>query len=256
MKNYIQDVFSLKGHVAVVTGASKGIGAEIAKALHNSGAIVYGIARSLYPKKKTNQIEYISCDITELAKLNQVFSSIYNKHSRIDILVNAAGITVPDEKHSLKQRAENFKTTIKTNTEGPFNTINIVSQYMKKNNSGSIINITSIGAEFGFPNNPAYIASKGALKMMTKGFAEDLAEYRIRVNNIAPGYIETDMTSKSFQNKKRYQDIISNTMLKRWGTSKDLIGAAIFLSSEASSYITGIDLVVDGGWSAKGLVQS
>jgi NAD(P)-dependent dehydrogenase (short-subunit alcohol dehydrogenase family) len=124
---------------------------------------------------------------------------------------------------------------------------------MKKQKSGVIINITSINAELAFPNNPAYVSSKGGLKQLTKSLALDLGKYGIRVNNIGPGYIRTDMTKKSWLNKSRRKKIEEKTMLGRWGVSEDLSGLVIFLSSDSSSYITGQDFYVDGGWLAKGL---
>ena len=124
---------------------------------------------------------------------------------------------------------------------------------MKDQGGGSIINITSIGAELGFPNNPAYIAAKGALKQLTRSLALDLGSFGIRVNNIGPGYFRTDMTKGSWNDPQLEEDRIRRTILGRWGEPDDLAGAAIFLASEASRYITGQDLYVDGGWLAKGL---
>ena len=124
---------------------------------------------------------------------------------------------------------------------------------MKKQKSGSIINITSIAAEFGFANNPSYVSSKGALKQMSKAMAVDLGDHGIRVNCICPGYIRTDMTEKSFNNETLHEERLRNMIIPRWGSPNDLVGAAIFLSSDASSYVTGSDLVVDGGWCAKGM---
>lgn len=125
---------------------------------------------------------------------------------------------------------------------------------MKHKEKGSIINFTSIAAESGFPGNPSYVSSKGTLKMLTKAFVEDLSPYGIRVNSIAPGYIHTDMTTKHFHEIKGYEHRKRNTMLNRWGVPEELIGAVIFLASDSASYITGIDLLVDGRWTAKGMV--
>jgi gluconate 5-dehydrogenase len=124
---------------------------------------------------------------------------------------------------------------------------------MQLNGGGSIINVTSIGSVLGFPDNPAYVASKGGLRLLTKALAMDLASYSIRVNNLAPGYIRTDMTKSSFEDPVRYAERLQGMIIKRWGNPEDLAGAAIFLASDASAYITGIDLFVDGGWTAKGL---
>ena len=120
---------------------------------------------------------------------------------------------------------------------------------MKK--SGVIINITSINAEFAFPNNPAYIYTKGGLKQLTKSLAVDLGKYNIRVNNVGPGYIKTNMTKQGW--KKNRKQIEDRTILGRWGEPEDLVGTIVFLLSSASSYITGQDIYVDGGYLTKGL---
>ena len=124
---------------------------------------------------------------------------------------------------------------------------------MKKNSGGSIINVTGLAAEQGFPNNPAYVAFKGALKQLTKAAAHDLGTFGIRVNNIGPGYILTDMTTKSWSDPLSHKEKAQRTLLGRWGQPEDLMGVVIFLASDASSYITGQDIYVDGGWLAKGL---
>ena len=120
--------------------------------------------------------------------------------------------------------------TLKINLTVAFNCSQTVMKFMLKKKNGSIINITSINAELGFPNNPAYIASKGGLKMLGKSMAKDLGKYGIRVNNLGPGYIKTDMTKKSFSNKKLRKERAQHTMLGRWGEKDDLVGPCIFLS--------------------------
>ena len=124
---------------------------------------------------------------------------------------------------------------------------------MKKKKSGVIINITSINAEFAFPDNPSYQVTKAGLKQLTKSLALDLAKFGIRVNSVGPGYFRTSMTKKSWNNLKKRKKIRESTMLKRWGVPKDLEGIIVFLSSDSSEYITGQDIYVDGGWSAKGI---
>ena len=126
---------------------------------------------------------------------------------------------------------------------------------MKKRRNGSIIKITSINAEMGFPRNPAYAAAKGGLKMLGKALAKDWGIYGIKVNNLGPGYIKTDMTMRRFQNKKTRKQREERTLLGRWGEVDDLVGPCIFLASDASKYVTGLDLYVDGGWLANGLSE-
>jgi NAD(P)-dependent dehydrogenase (short-subunit alcohol dehydrogenase family) len=118
---------------------------------------------------------------------------------------------------------------------------------------GSIINITSIGAKQGFPNNPAYGASKGGLSQLTKALACDWAEYGIRVNNVGPGYTVTKMTQTSWNNNEMREARTSRTMMGKWARPEDITGTVLFLASDMASYITGQDIYVDGGWTSKGL---
>ena len=124
---------------------------------------------------------------------------------------------------------------------------------MKTQGQGSIINITSLNAELAFPDNPAYVAFKGGLKQLTKALALDLGSSGIRVNSIGPGYIRTEMTSRSWANQPARQLRAERSVLKRWGEPTDLAGAVIYLASDASSFVTGQDVYVDGGWLIKGL---
>ena len=133
----------------------------------------------------------------------------------------------------------------------PFFLISHLTSLMKK--GGSIINVTSLGSVLGFPDNPSYVSSKGGLKMLTKSLAVDLGKKGIRVNNLLPGYMKTAMTKKSFMNKDLKEERDKRIIINRWGNSTDLIGPCIFLASDSSSYITGSDILVDGGWIAKGL---
>jgi NAD(P)-dependent dehydrogenase (short-subunit alcohol dehydrogenase family) len=187
-------------------------------------------------------------------QFNKICEQIFKKHGKIDILINNAGMTFT-KKDNEDYPIDKWEKTIKTNLTGAFMCSQTVIKFMKKQKNGSIINMTSINAEIGFPNNPAYIASKGGLKMLTKSFAKDYGKYGIRVNNLGPGYIKTDMTKKSFKNKKTRIAREKQTLLGKWGEASDLIGPCIFLSSDASKYVTGQDVYVDGGWLANGLVE-
>jgi len=148
---------------------------------------------------------------------------------------------------------KDWDQTLKINLTASFNCSETVIKFMKKQKSGSIINITSINAELGFPNNPAYIASKGGLKMLGKSLARDWGKYGIRVNNLGPGYFKTLMNKKSWENPRTRKARTVRTMLGRWGEIDELVGPCIFLASDASQYITGQDIYVDGGWTANGL---
>ena len=245
-------LFSLKGKVIIITGGGQGIGEFLALGLSKRSAIVYCIDKKFKNRqKKYRGLNNMLCDITKLDEVKNTCAEIIKKNKKIDVLINNAGITIPDklDNYSL----DSWTKTLDVNLTGAFIFTQQVLKRMKKNRSGSIINITSINAEFGFPDNPAYIASKGGLKMLGKSLARDCGKYGIRVNNLGPGYIATKMTEKSYRNKKKYRARKANTMLGRWGKVDDLLGPCIFLASDASSYVTGQDIYVDGGWSANGL---
>ena len=240
------DMFSLKEKVAIVTGSARGNGNAIAKALSLAGAEVVGL--DIYSAAIADFAQY-NCDITDEYIVDSILKSIVKKHSHIDILVNNAGIT---HSHDFLEYPEHlWDKTYMVNLKAPFRLMQKAAKSMGQ--GGSIINITSLNAELAFPDNPAYVAFKGALKQLTKSAALDLAKYGIRVNNVAPGYFKTDMTKGSWNDPDKRKEKSDRTMLGRWGEPSDLAGISIFLASDASSYITGQDIYVDGGWTAKGL---
>lgn len=244
----MKSIFSIKNKVIIITGVSSGIGKYIAEQLVLHDAIVYGISRG---KVKNPIFNNIVCDLSNFSLLKKKIKQIYKKHNQISVLINNAGITKITK--NLDENLKFFDEVIKINTKAPIFLSNECSKYMSKSNSGSIINICSLASKIGFPNNTSYIASKGALYQSTKSLALDLAKKNIRVNNILPGYIKTRMTIKSYNNKKKYSLRKNRTMLNKWGLPEDILGALIFLASDSSKYITGSDIVIDGGWLSKGL---
>lgn len=246
----VDHLFRLDGLVTLVTGASRGIGQAIAQAAAQAGSTTYGIARSS-PAANESAFVYRQCDVTDSHAVAKLMEEIFAQHGRIDILVNAAGITQPDQ--ALADPSATFKRTLEYNLTAVFECCRLVAPYMVQGSYGSIINVTSIGAELGFPGNPGYVASKGGLAAMTRALALDFGANGIRVNNLVPGYVHTAMTDASYSDPERRAARAARTMLGRWGEPEDLMGAAIFLASRASSYVTGTDIFVDGGWTAKGL---
>lgn len=245
----MKDILSLNGKVIIITGAGKGIGNHVLLELKKKKAVVYGLDIAI-PKSK--EINYIKCNVTKPRQVEQCCNQIFKKHGRIDGLINNAGITLPsDNDYPLSK----WNKTLLVNLSAPFICSKCVAKYMAKAQQGSIINITSINAEVGFPNNPAYVASKGGLKMLTKSIAKDYGRYGIRANNVGFGYIKTDMTKQSYDNLTKRNEIERHTLLGRWGNPSDAIGVIIFLLSDASSYITGQDIYIDGGWLANGLID-
>ncbi len=257
--SYIDRFFSLEDKVALVTGAARGNGKTISEALLCSGATVILVDNNRKELKNTiNAFEKQGLDVHEFfgdITKKDIISKLYNyiikKHKKIDILVNNAGVSFP---HTTISYPEKFwDQTYQVNLKAPFVLSQKFAKIMKNQKSGGvIINITSINAELAFPNNPAYQAFKGALKQLTKSLALDFGQYGIRVNNVGPGYIKTEMTKRSWDNLKKRKDRANRTILKRWGFPEDLVGVIIFLASDASSYITGQDIYVDGGWLIKG----
>lgn len=245
----VGQLFSLRGRTAIVTGASRGIGWALADGLARAGAAVFAMARSEFPGQPLPQgAQYRRCDVLDSHGFEQCRDEVISRWGRLDILVNAAGITLPGS------GVDGFDQTVATNLRGPYLCIRSVVETMRAAGRGSIINVTSLGAFRGFPDNPAYAATKGGLSQMTRAFAHDLGKSGVRVNNLVPGYIGTAMTATTHDDPTAHEHRRRHTMLGRWGTPADLIGAAIFLASDASAYVTGQDIVVDGGWLAKGLI--
>jgi len=249
MNKYIESLFSLQDKTAIITGCSRGIGAAIAKGFVEAGASVVGLSSSAYPEDSTLLSIYRQCDVRDRSAFEILCKETVSKNGHIDILVNAAGITQSVSKEFDKYST--FTNTLEVNLVAAYQCAEIAASNMRK--GGSIINVTSIGSLQGFPGNPGYVASKGGLRLLTKSLAIDFSYKGIRVNNLVPGYTITDMTKKSHNDPKMNQERLSRMMLKRWGEVEDIAGVAVFLASDASSYMTGTDVIVDGGWTAKGL---
>jgi len=243
----VANLFSLEGKVAVVTGASRGIGHALAEGLAAAGARTVGAARSDVAPAFDHPVAYCPADVREDAE--KIVRFAVDRFGALDILVNAAGITLAQTDADSALR--NFDDTIAVNLRAPLALALAAAKVMRP--GGSIINVTSIGAHLGFPGNPGYVASKGGLRSMTQALAVDLGPQGIRVNALAPGYIHTDMTAGSYGDPEKNEARRRHTCLGRWGEPEDLIGGCVFLASDASRYMTGQSLVIDGGWTAKGL---
>jgi len=241
-------LFDLTGKSILVTGASRGIGAALAQGLADAGARVCAVGRSPEPETPSGSVDYHSADLR--TQIVEIVARAAGDAGRLDGLVNCAGVTLPSQGGADEMRR--FRQTLETNLDAAYGAVLAAVPLMAA--GGSIVNVTSIGSVTGFPDNPGYVSSKGALRMLTKALAVDLGPKGIRVNALAPGYIATAMTAKSFAAPVEHERRRAHTCLGRWGKPEDLIGAAIFLLSDASAYVTGADIFVDGGWTAKGLV--
>tara|TARA_B110000263_G_scaffold43750_1_gene35706 strand:- start:6744 stop:7571 length:828 start_codon:yes stop_codon:yes gene_type:complete len=251
----MDDLFSVKNKIVIITGSGRGIGRTFALNMAKRSAITYCFDIKFpnkIPKDLSNNLFHIKCDLTNKKKFDNECKKIFNCHKKIDVLINNLGISLPG-KNEQTYLEKYWDQTLKINLTVAFNCSQTVMKFMLKKKNGSIINITSINAELGFPNNPAYIASKGGLKMLGKSMAKDLGKYGIRVNNLGPGYFKTLMNQNSWKNLKTRKARTIRTMLDRWGEIDELVGPCIFLASDASKYVTAQDLYVDGGWTANGL---
>ena len=246
----------LSGKNVLISGAGGDIGHEIVLRFLEAGAKCFCIDKSFKNFKKLKieksllqKIIFIELDLEKKEFFKNILNKI-NKKTKIDILVNNAGFTCSQKfsNYSLK----NWKKTIDINLTTPFR----LSQFVSKNlmlSGGSIINITSLAAEQGFPDNVAYVASKGGLKQLTKAMALDLAKKHIRVNSVGPGYVKTRMTKKSWINIKKRKNRSERIILKRWAQPIDIANTCLFLGSSLANYINGQEIYVDGGWLSKGL---
>ncbi|GFZ30764.1 gluconate 5-dehydrogenase [Clostridium zeae] len=246
--------FSLEGKIAFVTGASYGIGFGIAKAYAEAGAtIVFNdINQELVDKGiKAYEAEGIKafgyvCDVTDEQKVNETVEKIEKEVGVIDILVNNAGIIkrIP----MIEMKAEDFRKVIDVDLNAPFIVSKAVIPGMIKKGHGKIINICSMMSELGRETVSAYAAAKGGLKMLTKNIASEYGEYNIQCNGLGPGYIATPQTAPLRTEGHPFNSfIISKTPAARWGEAEDLTGPAIFLASDASDFVNGHVLYVDGG---------
>lgn len=238
---------SLKSKNVLVTGGSGSIGLAIAKGFKSCGSSVFLWGHREIEEGK----EFNLYQVVELTSEEDIREQFLKLPEVIDILVNCAGFTSGER--SEKYPVELWKKTIDINLTAPFLISQLAAERMIPNHGGSIINITSIGAELGFPNNPAYGATKSGLKQLTKAFACDWAQYGIRVNNVGPGYTRTKMTSGSWQDEELRRERTERMMIKKWAEPEDIVGIVLFLGSDMARYITGQDIYVDGGWTAKGM---
>ncbi|MCD3454630.1 gluconate 5-dehydrogenase [Streptococcus equi] len=255
----MEHFFSLEGKIALITGASYGIGFEIAKAYAMAGAkIVFNdIKQDLVDQGLAAYREFgikahgYVCDVTDEVGIQEMVAQIEKGVGMIDILVNNAGII--KRTPMLEMTAKDFRQVVDIDLNAPFIVSKAVLPSMIKKGHGKIINICSMMSELGRETVSAYAAAKGGLKMLTKNIASEFGEANIQCNGIGPGYIATPQTAPLRERQadgSRHpfdQFIIAKTPAARWGTPADLAGPAIFLASEASNFVNGHILYVDGG---------
>jgi 3-oxoacyl-[acyl-carrier protein] reductase len=231
----------LKGKIAIVTGSNQGIGKKITECFTNNGAIVYAVDKT---ESKHESDKVVSCcfDITNTSEIKELLIKIRKEHGRLDILVNNAGIMVDSLIGMVTE--EQIIKSFEVNVFAPIFFIQYASKLMIKQKSGSIINMASIMGISGNYAQIVYASTKGAVISMTKSAAKELAAFKIRVNALAPGVIDTNLIKGISEEKMN--SIISKIALQRLGTPQDVANAALFLASGQSEYISGQIIGIDG----------
>jgi NAD(P)-dependent dehydrogenase (short-subunit alcohol dehydrogenase family) len=246
---------SMDGKAAVVTGASSGIGAEIAKALARAGAAVAVVGRDEGRLEATStairdaggEVVVIPVDVTTDEAPAQIVARAIAGVGRIDVLVNAAGVFLVGD---AAETRETFDLQWRTNVRAPF-MLTVEALPELRRNTGAVLFLSSIAGKVGFPGAVAYCTTKGAIELMTKGFALEEATHGVRVNAISPGNVETPMNAHLMADPDYLQAMLAATPLGRNGKVQDIAPMAVLLASDSGGWITGESIVIDGGWMAR-----
>jgi NAD(P)-dependent dehydrogenase (short-subunit alcohol dehydrogenase family) len=249
----VLDSFDLSGRLALVTGAGRGIGEGCALGLAEAGADLVLVSRSREELEQVAQraralgrrAQVASCDVTSAEEVGAVAAEA----GRVDILVNSAGTNIPEP--FLEVSEQNFDTLIAVNLKGTFLMSQAIGRSMAERGDGSIVNISSQMGHVGGPNRTAYCASKHGVEGLTKAMALELASQGVRVNAVAPTYIETPMTRGFLADAQFRADTVGRIPLGRVGNVEDVVGAVLYLASPAAALVTGASLLIDGGYTAQ-----
>lgn len=252
----MDDIFSLEGKVAIITGASRGLGKSMAIALAKYGADIVGVGQSSMEgtaeevKKYGRGFLEIRADLTTTKYIEDIVKKTKEKYGKIDILINNAGTIRRED--AIKYTEKDWDDILNLNLKTLFFlSQRVAKEFISQNTGGKIINIASMLSYQGGIRVPAYTASKSGVMGITKALANEWAKLNININSIAPGYMVTDNTKEIREDEKRNEEILSRIPASRWGVPEDLTGAVVFLASKASDYVNGITIPVDGGWLAR-----
>ena len=247
----------LTGKVALITGAARGIGRACALALAESGADIFLGLRDVRSdgglvgeiKSLGRKVLPLQMDISKISDIKAAFEILEKESGSLDILVNNAGIGPPNAIEDVTE--EDFDYTIEVNLKGTFFVSQYAGKLMKSNKYGRIVNLSSQAGFIALPTESVYCMTKAGVAHLTKCFAVEWGKYNINVNAVAPTFIKTPGTEEWLSDQKFKKEILSKIVLGRVGIPKDVASAVLFLSSEASSLITGTTLIIDGGWTAQ-----
>lgn len=251
-------LFDLKGRCAIVTGGSKGLGYAMAAGLASAGANIMLVNRNAeegevaakeLSKEYDTKVISFAADITDPSMTEEMARTAIDVFGRIDILINSAGINIRGPIDELSY--DDFKKVMDVNVNGTWLCCRAVIPYMKENKSGKIINLASTLGLVGLSNRTPYTSSKGAVVQMTRALGLEMAPFNINVNAICPGPFLTDMNIPIANTEDGLKFVVGATALARWARLEEIQGAAIFLASDAASYMVGSMVTVDGGWTAR-----
>jgi NAD(P)-dependent dehydrogenase (short-subunit alcohol dehydrogenase family) len=248
-------MFGLDGRVAIVTGASSGLGASVARALASLGARVAVVARR---RDRLAELAAgigglaVACDLSDLDRVGSVVPAVVEGLGPPEILVSAAGKMFTAERAE-SEPLDAVRRTMDLNLLAPFLLAQAVFPHMRAAGRGTIVNVSSISGRVGIPGIPqaSYAASKAGLSGLTAELAVQWARHSIRVNTVAPGFFRSEITGPLYESERGAEYLRRNTVLPKEGTAGDIVGAIVWLAGDAGSYVTGQTVVVDGGWTAR-----